>query len=66
MTAGETLATLADDRRDRGIDLRLAGAAADVCRVLLATGLETTVGHIGDEEPIIEVIERWELDEPPP
>ncbi|WP_318567000.1 STAS domain-containing protein [Salinigranum marinum] len=43
----------------RGVDFRLAGADAQVRRLLRRSGLEETVGTVGEEDAISTVIERW-------
>ncbi|ELZ17419.1 SulP family inorganic anion transporter [Natrinema limicola] len=62
VTAAEMLKDLHNDLQKREIDLRVAGADPQVARVLRATGLEQTIGQLGDEEPVVEVIQRWKQD----
>lgn len=59
LAAAETLSVLADLLAERGVDLRLAEATADVEALLRRAGLEESVGPIEEAEPVVTVIDRW-------
>lgn len=59
LAAAEMLAALQETLADRGVDLRVAGANAQVERRLAAAAPDA-FGHVNEEETIAAVIERWQ------
>ncbi len=57
--AAQMLEKLRQDLDSRGIDLRFAGADAEVAQMFETTGLAASVDGVAPEESVDEVVERW-------
>ncbi|WP_313695276.1 SulP family inorganic anion transporter [Halorarum halobium] len=59
----EFLGELRSDLASRGIDLRVAGANAQVTELLAAAGLDGELGGVREDERIASAIDRWRREE---
>uniref|UniRef100_A0A7D5H5G0 Sulfate permease n=1 Tax=Natrinema halophilum TaxID=1699371 RepID=A0A7D5H5G0_9EURY len=57
--AAQMLAELQQKLESRGVDLRFAGADAEVVQMFETTGLAAKVGDTKPEKPVEDVIDRW-------
>ncbi|WP_458188871.1 SulP family inorganic anion transporter [Haladaptatus sp. NG-WS-4] len=57
--AAQMLEKLQQNLESRGIDLRFAGAEADVVQMFETAGLAANVGGVKAEESVADVIDRW-------
>ena len=60
--AAEFLGDLRSDLASRGVDLRVAGANAQVTDMLVAADLDEKLGGVREDETIASTIDRWRRD----